>query len=175
MSTNFKPTSSPSSPEANFVGDLRHAAFLRGVDKISIAQAQEIAEILFEVFSECDDDKILSGKVDPSLVNQVEFSRDSTIVNPANLTKFTDICNSLFKLANDTQIGARINLSMPLVEDYDIRSAARIRCMGVRELGPILCDVVNEEMKFRRPDFVIVAKSARPLDDSSRDMNNNFS
>lgn len=160
---NFKnkdlnPSPSPQSPSAEFIHKVKQIYFLRQVNEVSIQEAGRIAEKMFEVLEYVEDYKVLSGEIGSEILDNVNI--DPLILRDPKLKNYIKITGQLFKIANDSEIGAIKNLNREIVRDFDITAAALANCMGGGLLLDVLCDVVNEELSVRRPNAKTVASKA---------------
>jgi len=148
---NSGPSASPSKPSANFIATAIKLYRLQEVNEITINEAEEIAMKMFEVLGASGDYEVLNGEIDPKIIDNLDFGDE--IKNDPTLKSYIRIINSLFKLAADDEIGARKTLSRELVNNYDIKTAARANCMGGGVLLDNLCDSVNQELMDRKPSI----------------------
>ncbi len=146
------PTASPKEASANYIANLAIIYRLNQVDEINNENAGLIAVSMFEAMSEFSDKVVLSGNIDREIIDKIEFE-EKEIIGVEKLKKYIDIVNSLFKLASESEIGAFKCLNRESVHDYDIKTTARAVCMGGYGLLDILCDIVNQELNDRRPNF----------------------
>ncbi len=147
VKNNDVPNPSPASPSGHFVATIKKLYRLNEVNETTIAQAEEIAMKMFEILGAAKDYEVLSGEIDPEIVNNL----DPEIKNDPQVKSYIRIINGLFKLAGDSEIGAIKNLTREVVNNYDIQTAARANCLGGGVLLDILCDIANQELIDRKP------------------------
>ncbi len=172
MSKNYKPTSSPQNAKADFAGIVAHLSQLVKVNEISNHEAELIATAMFEILSVVEDDQaVISGKVDAEIFNKIDFP-EKEYFDFHRIKVYVGILNDLFKLANNSEIGALRSLNKEFVDDYDIRTAAKARCAGGTNLLETLCEIANAELEARRPNISPSVKGAFSLGVDSQKTSN---
>lgn len=171
----YKPSSSPYALNINLTGEVRQFLRISEASQITDALTKNIAICMFEAFSVCNDREILSGEIDDNIFNYIDFE-EKKLIKKITLKKYIKIVNGLFKIANNSEIGAFKTLDRNIVVDFDIKIVALANCIGgdgSLEIGnkllDILCDIVNEELKYRRPNFSSEVSSFLKLSEISSD------
>ena len=146
----MQPSSSPQNPNAEFFSNVQRVIFLRQLAKSTIKETSDIAQRIFTILQLFDDRAILEGKIDDEIVKTID---DEEIRKDPKIAFYIRIINNLFKVANNSEIGAIKFLDREIIKDFDITTVAFANCVGGNYLLDILCDIANEELSARRPTF----------------------
>lgn len=146
-----QPQSSPSSPQAKTL--YRDIQRLEEISAANFVYSDMIAEGLFEILQGIDNNQVTFGSMSPSTIDLSKIN--SSIKDDPNLSNYLKILNGLFRLSNASEIGATRNLSVDLVNEFDIITASRARLAGGNPLLKTLIDVANVEIQERKPKSLV--------------------
>ena len=147
------PSASPESPQADLLGIVQKLSLLTQVGKDELINAQQIAEDVFLFLSDIPDHEVLNGMI--------------KAVDDPELKPYVTALNALFPLVKNAETGGINQLNSDTVERLSPRSYAKVAVIGGRPFVEVMCDIVNEETKYRVPHNTVSGVSVRPAFGSS--------